>query len=64
MRDIVPGKKKGSGNNGVDDNISEKAEEYNNFFANVGISTFEKTQEAMTNDNLTTLTTTTTVGNT
>ena len=40
IREIIPDKK--SCNNVITDNIQDKAEEFNNFFANVGRKTFEK----------------------
>ncbi len=48
IRDNVPGKNVKSINHNFE-NKEEKAEEFNNFFANVGKNTFEKTQHNLHN---------------
>ncbi len=48
IRDIVPGKNEKSINHNFE-NKEEKAEKLNNFFANVGKNTFEKTQHNLHN---------------
>jgi len=50
VKELIPGKKTGSGLNNFDD-VKSKVDEFNEFFANVGKKTYEKTQENLANCN-------------
>ena len=53
IKEIVPNQKSGSNNqeSHFNDNIQEKVEEFNNFFANIGKTTYDLTQQALDNNN-------------
>ena len=51
IKELVPNKKCGSGTRHFG-NVSEKAEEFNNFFANVGKTTYDLTQQVLQSSHL------------
>lgn len=50
LKTIIPSKTQSTTHPPLE-NISEKAEDFNNFFANVGLTTYESTQESLTVEN-------------